>query len=184
LALEQGVRLFTIGHSNRSADDLIALLSAHGIAHLVDVRRQPASRRLPHFNRPALAAALAAAGLGYTWLEALGGRRDPIARSPHTALQGALAGYADHMATPGFAAGVARLAEIAAAAAPADAAILCAEADPASCHRWLLSDHLVAHGWEVRHVRSRDTVTLHALSASLRVVDGRLFYDRGQRTLL
>ncbi len=56
--------LFTIGHSTRALDDLLALLRAHSVRCLADVRRWPRSRRHPHFTADALAPALAFAYLG------------------------------------------------------------------------------------------------------------------------
>ena len=71
--------LYTIGHSNHPADRFAALLKAHGIRLLADIRSQPASRFLPQFNRAALAPMLEASGIAYRWLvDRLGGRpRDP-----------------------------------------------------------------------------------------------------------
>jgi uncharacterized protein (DUF488 family) len=174
------VTLFTVGHSNRSLDQLIAVVAGHGIRHIADIRRQPVSRRHPHFTRAALGPGLATAGIGYTWIEALGGLRAPAPRSPHSALDSAFAGYADHMATAAFAAAIERLAGLAAAM---PTAIMCAEADPASCHRRLLSDWLVSNGWDVRHVRSPDSSELHTVTDSARRDGDRLIYDRGQRSL-
>jgi nucleoid DNA-binding protein len=54
------VTVYTVGHSTRSLDDFLALLAAHGVAGIADVRSYPASRRHPHFARAALAEALAA----------------------------------------------------------------------------------------------------------------------------
>ena len=173
------LRVFTVGHSNRSLEDLIALLSAHGVGHIADVRRRPASRRHPQFERRALAAGLGAAGIGYTWIEALGGLRDAVPRSPNAAL-GALAGYADHMRTAAFAEGIATLAALAETTATA---VMCAEADPADCHRSLLADWLVSHGWEVLHVRTPDEAPRHAVSPRARLAGDTLVYDRGQRSL-
>jgi uncharacterized protein (DUF488 family) len=173
-------RVLTIGHSNRSQAELALLLAAHGVRHLVDVRRQPASRRHPQFHRRALAAGLAAAGIGYTWLEALGGLRTPSPATPHAALDGALAGYAEHMATAAFVAAIDRLRAIADAA---PTAVMCAEADPASCHRRLLADWLALHGWDVRHVRSPDTPVVHVVTDSARLAGDVVMYDRGQRSL-
>ena len=172
-------RLYTVGHSVHSIADFAALLAAHHIDHLVDVRRHPASRRHPQFNRAALAASLAAIDIGYTWLEALGGKRDARPDTPNTAL-GDLAGYADHMATPSFAAAISALADL---ASQHTAAVMCAEADPAHCHRSLLSDFLSTHGWDVQHVRTPTTRTPHALSPFARLSDDTLVYDRGQRSM-
>jgi uncharacterized protein (DUF488 family) len=69
------MRLFTVGHGTRSVDELVACLDEAGVRTLVDVRRFPSSRRNPQFNRDALAASLAAAGLEYRHAEELGGRR-------------------------------------------------------------------------------------------------------------
>ena len=46
--------VWTIGHSTRSLDALVALLHAHGITRVADVRRFPRSRRHPHVNTEAL----------------------------------------------------------------------------------------------------------------------------------
>lgn len=66
------IELFTIGHSNHLAGRFFALLRQHEIESLVDIRRFPSSRRLPHFNRPNLAEALEEHGVQYYWLESLG----------------------------------------------------------------------------------------------------------------
>jgi len=80
--------LYTIGHSTRSLDELIAVLQAHSIQTLVDIRSFPMSRRLPHFNREALEKTLAEAGIRYLWLKELGGRRKKIRDdSPNLALR-------------------------------------------------------------------------------------------------
>src|SRR5262245_22828529 len=102
--------LYTIGHSTRELAEFLALLRAHGIRRLVDVRRYPGSRRHPHFARDALAAALRADGIDYRHEADLGGRRTGRRDSPHTAWRSAsFRAYADHMDTPGFAAALARL---------------------------------------------------------------------------
>uniref|UniRef100_UPI002ADD56CC DUF488 domain-containing protein n=1 Tax=Thermoflexus sp. TaxID=1969742 RepID=UPI002ADD56CC len=88
--------ILTIGHSNRTLEDFLALLQAHGVEKVIDVRRFPNSRRHPHFNGPALAAALAAAGIGYRHIPELGGRRMPRPDSIHTVWKTAgFQGYAD-----------------------------------------------------------------------------------------
>ena len=110
----RGSRLWTIGHSTRSLEELIALLRANDITHVADVRRFPGSRKYPHFNSDTLAAALTGAGIGYTHLPELGGRRTPRPDSRHTGWRNAsFRAYADYMDTPDFAAGIARLTELA-----------------------------------------------------------------------
>ncbi len=55
--------IFTIGHSNHSLEDFLALLSKHRVTAVADVRSAPWSRFNPHFNRNALFAALEARGV-------------------------------------------------------------------------------------------------------------------------
>lgn len=42
-----GFRIYTIGHSTRALDELLALLRTRGVATLVDVRTIPRVRRNP-----------------------------------------------------------------------------------------------------------------------------------------
>src|SRR5213080_4159721 len=102
--------IYTVGHSTRSLEALVALLTAYRVGLVVDVRRYPASRRHPHFAEHPLAAALQAAGIGYRHDPDLGGRRRARRDSPHTAWRSAaFRGYADHMETPAFEQAVARV---------------------------------------------------------------------------
>ena len=79
---------YSVGHSTRSAEELVALLAEARIATLVDVRRYPGSRRNPQYNRDALAQSVSRAGIEYVWLgEGLGGAsaRASRSKSPRTA---------------------------------------------------------------------------------------------------
>src|SRR5687767_11196586 len=99
---------FTVGHGTRSLEELAALLLAAEVELLVDVRRFPGSKRHPHFARERLAETLSASGISYEWMgESLGGRRKPNAPTRHPAWRNAaFQGYADHMDTDEFHAGV------------------------------------------------------------------------------
>ncbi len=170
-------RLATLGHGLCSGEELAGLLSAAGVRRLVDVRRTPSSRRNPDANRPALVAALAAAGIEATWDEALGGRREPVAGSANVALaDDALRGYADHLAHgPGREA----LDRLAALARAEPTAVLCAEGDWRRCHRRLIADALVAvHGLAVVHLRHDGGAEPHALDSQVRAADGVAVWDR------
>lgn len=170
--------LYTLGHSTRSLPDLTALLAAHGITTLVDVRAAPYSRRHPQFNREPLAAALAAAGVTYRWLgDRLGGLRDEKpGPSAHPALgEPAFRAYATHMGSRAFAAGIEELAKL---AADSRIAVMCAEAAPEHCHRRFIADYLTVHGWRVLHVTGPEAPVEHQTHEALRVADGRLYYDR------
>ncbi len=174
-------RLFTAGHSTRPIAELLAMLAEPGVELLVDVRRFPGSRRHPQYSRDALAASLAAAGIGYRHEPDLGGRRQPLPGSPNAAWRvAAFRGYADHMETAEFGAALARLLR---SAEEAPAVILCAEAVPWRCHRRLISDAAAARGWEVVHLLAPGRSERHALDPNARVVPGpggpRLVYDGG-----
>jgi uncharacterized protein (DUF488 family) len=168
--------IWTVGHGNRQAGELMALLQEAGIVRLVDVRAYPASRRHPHFARAALEASLAAAQIEYRWEgKALGGRRRPSQTSPNTALRNAsFRAYADHMATEEFREGAARLVELAREARPA---VMCAERLPWQCHRFLISDYLAAQGIRVVHLIGPGSSQQHRLNAIARVREGELVYD-------
>ena len=175
------LRLLTVGHSNRSLADFLALLAAHQVEVVADVRRYPSSRRHPQFEGSALERALGEAGIGYVHVVELGGMRLARPDSPHTALAADLfRGYADHMASPEFARGVARLLELAAAKRTA---AMCAEADPAHCHRSLLADALLARGHAVAHIVDGGPSHPHRLHARARNEGGTLVYDGAQGRL-
>ena len=154
--------LFSIGHSTRSLDEFLALLSSHDVRQLADVRTIPKSRRHPQFNSDALARSLLAHGLDYRHFPALGGLRKPRVDSPNTAWRNAsFRGYADHMQTPAFAAALDDLIEW----AERPTAIMCAEAVWWQCHRQLIADALVARGRGVAHIMSREAPAAHTLTA-------------------
>ncbi|MFA5529290.1 MAG: DUF488 domain-containing protein [Thiohalomonadaceae bacterium] len=172
--MEQAPRIWTIGHSTRKAEDFVAMLRAHGIVMLVDVRSYPGSRRFPHFNRDALARELSAAGIGYEHLPALGGRRSPRADSINTAWRNAsFRGYADYMQSAEFAAAMAYLMERARAQ---PTAIMCAEAPWWRCHRSLIADWLKVNGWAVLHILDTRRVQRHPYTHAARIEEGRLSY--------
>lgn len=173
--------LYTIGHSTRSLDELVAALKAHSIKTLVDVRAFPASRRLPHFNRESLERSLPASGIRYVWMKSLGGHRKKIREdSPNIALREAsFRNYADYMLTPEF---ERAMQDIVGLAEESPTAYMCAERVFFHCHRMLVSDWLVAHGHEVLHIDGAGPVKPHALTAEARVIDGQLVY-RGDRLL-
>ena len=148
-----GNTVFTIGHSTRSVGELIALLQGAGVERLVDVRSVPRSRANPQFNADALPEPLAAAGIGYAHLAALGGlRHHPKGAppSPNTLWRSdAFRSYADYAMTPAFRAG---LEQLCALAHGERCAIMCAEAVWWRCHRRLIADYLLARGVAVTHI--------------------------------
>jgi uncharacterized protein (DUF488 family) len=142
--------IHSIGHSTRALERLVELLKAHRIESLVDVRRWPASRRHPHFNRDTLSSSLQQAGIDYLWRGDLGGFRKPSPGSPNTGWRvAAFRAYADFMLTSEFAD---IMAQMEALANQRRMALLCAEAVPWHCHRQLLADAFVIRDWQVRHI--------------------------------
>ena len=69
--------VFTIGHSNRSLDAFLAILKAHQIECLADIRTIPRSRHNPQFSAESLEKSLPRAGITYARLPRLGGLRRP-----------------------------------------------------------------------------------------------------------
>ena len=192
--------IYTIGHSTRTLEDFIALLKAHGIERLVDIRSYPASRRLPWFQGPqhppfmteeegdrtaALETTLPAAGIEYVWMRALGGRRKKIlADSPNVALRApAFRNYADYMMTEEFERAAEELVRLADTSVEHGkrTAIMCAEAQVYwHCHRMLVSDWLAAHGHTVLHIATAAEPKEHKITPEARVENGKVVY-RGDR---
>jgi len=148
---KEPIRIFTIGHSTRPIDSFLSLLRANKIESLVDVRSFPGSRRHPQFNRDALAAALRHAGIAYTNMVSLGGRRKAQQVAEHDTKwrNKSFANYADYTRTKPFRAG---LAELESLARSKRVAIMCAEALWWRCHRRIIADELIRDGFAVTHI--------------------------------
>ncbi len=173
-ASEQTLRLWTVGHSTRSAEEFNEILTAHHLEVLTDVRSFPGSRRYPQFNKQQLAASLPVNNIAYFHLAQLGGRRPARKDSMNTAWKNqSFRGYADHMETKEFEQGIERLLEI---AGESRAAIMCAEALWWRCHRSLISDYLKARGVEVTHILDATHDEPHPYTSAARIVDGELSY--------
>ncbi len=169
--------LWTVGHSTRPQEELIGLLRRNGLQGLADVRRYPASRRHPQFNREALERSLPAAGIDYFWMPELGGRRAPSKESRNTAWRNAgFRGYADYMETDAFRVAIESLLQ----RARQRTVIMCAELAWQQCHRGLISDYLKARGIEVTHIVEAGRIEPHPWTAAARIVDGELSYAPAQ----
>lgn len=189
--------IYTIGHSTRTLDEFIAILHAHGIKTLVDIRSYPASRRMPWFQGPqhppfmsdeegdrneALETTLPRAGIEYVWLRALGGRRKKQRDdSPNQAFRSpAFRNYADYMLTPEFQQAIS---DLLALVDRAPTCIMCAEAQVYyHCHRMLVSDYLTVNGHTVLHISGIGPAKRHKMTEEARVEGGVLTYP-GQETL-
>ena len=164
------MKIYTIGHSTRGIDELIALLRESRIDLLVDIRSVPRSRFNPQFNTEALPEPLREAGIAYRHIKALGGLRHrpkDAPPSPNTGWRNdAFRNYSDYALTAAFRDG---LAELRGLAAEHCSAIMCAEAVWWRCHRMLLSDALLARGVDVQHILSDAKTQPHRLTPFAKV---------------
>lgn len=141
-----------MGHSTRSIDEFIAILSSAGVEQVIDVRRFPESRRHPHFGSENLPASLASHGIGYLHAPDLGGRRE--ASSGVEEVNGfwrnrSFRNYADYAMSQPF---QRALRELLDAGSRRACAIMCAEAVWWRCHRRIITDYLIYHASEVIHL--------------------------------
>ena len=168
--------VLTIGHSTRTLDTFIEMLSAHGVKRLVDVRTIPRSRHNPQFNRDTLPEALRSAGIAYTHMEPLGGLRHARPDSPNAGWRNSsFRGFADYMQTPEFEAGLEELMQL---AAREQTVIMCAETVPWRCHRSLIADALKVRGMQVEHIMSASRTQPHLLTPFAKVSGIHITYPQ------
>jgi len=146
-------QLFTVGHSNQTAAEFVALLRRHNINTIIDVRSAPYSRYCPQFNKPALAPVLADAGIQYVYLgDKLGG----MPRGEHLYDADGSPLYERISMAPFFVDGIQRLVDL---LPTARCAMMCAEENPRHCHRHrLVEPALAARGVDIRHIRADDRI--------------------------
>ena len=166
--------VWTVGHSTLPVNDFVALLQAHGIQQLVDVRTIPRSRHNPQFNQDRLPESLTRAGIHYLHMPALGGLRHAHRDSVNTAWRNAsFRGFADYMQTAGFEVAAKELIRL---ARSRRTAIMCAEAVPWRCHRSLIADALLVRGLHVEEITSATSARPHTLTPWSCVVGERITY--------
>jgi uncharacterized protein (DUF488 family) len=144
---------FTIGHSNRSLEEFIELLSGAGIDLLVDIRTIPRSRANPQFNKSTLPGALAGFGISYEHAADLGGLRAKTRTLPERVngfwTNESFHNYADYALSAPFHAGLEHLLD---EGHERRCVIMCSEAVWWRCHRRIVADHLIACGETVFHI--------------------------------
>lgn len=176
------MEIFTIGHSTLPLEDFVALLKTHGIEIVADVRTVPKSRYNPQFNQDNLARELPHAGIRYVHLKDLGGLRKARSDSQNLGWKNPIfRGYADYMQTAAFDAALDELIKL---GAQSRTAIMCAEGDPAHCHRNLAADALTARGVTVLHISNRKSLLPHKLTPFAHVEGTRVTYPGSQLNLL
>jgi uncharacterized protein (DUF488 family) len=171
--------LYTIGHSDHPTDRFLALLAAHRITAVADVRSAPYSRWQPQFNREALAAGLAGADIRYVFLgQELGARR-----SEPECYEGGKARYDLIARSALFKDGLDRVRR---GLGRFRIALLCAEKDPLTCHRAILvCRHLKSAVPAIYHILEDGAVESHPeaesrLLALAGITDGDLFRTRDE----
>lgn len=173
---------YTVGHSTRTQDELIALLRAGDVEHVVDVRAMPRSRTNPQFNHDVLAQSLEAVEIGYTHWPSLSGLR---ARSKTVAdeVNGywrnrSFHNYADYALSASFQQGLESLIELGQRRV---CALMCAEAVWWRCHRRIITDHLLHRGAQVYHLMNADRIDPATMTVAARTADdGELVYPEPQ----
>ena len=147
--------IFTIGHSNHPVTRFLDLLAGAEIEAVADARSQPVSRWAPQYNKDALISTLEALGLSYFFMgRQLGGRPKDT-----TLLKAGKPDYAKMAGSADFTKGIDTLLK---EGARHRVAVMCAEREPADCHRFLLiGRHLAARGVPVRHILHDGSIEAH-----------------------
>ena len=142
-------KLWTIGYEKAAFPDVLAALRAVGVGRVIDVRQLPLSRRAG-FSKRQLAAGLAAAGIDYVHLRALGTPAE--GREANKRRQWLRFWQIVDQSLATLEAAVA-LQQAAGLARSAPSCLLCYEADPCICHRRRVGEMLAAsHGFTVHHL--------------------------------
>lgn len=179
----ESLPFFTIGHSNRSLEELVELLREPGVERLVDIRTIPRSRTNPQFNMDTLPAALAGHDIWYEHLASLGGLRSKdrhLARDVNGFWTNeSFHNYADYALSAQFQAGLQHLIET---GRQQRCAIMCSEAVWWRCHRRIVTDHLIAHGESVFHIMQRGRLEPAHLTVGATILpDSEVVYPAAQQ---
>lgn len=133
--------IYSLGTSNRTWEEFVALLRTYAVEMAVDVRSFPTSK-FPHFKKESLLQSLAEQGVGYYYLgKELGGYRR--------------GGYEAYTQTLEYLMGMELLERM---ASRCRSAFLCAERLPWRCHRRFIGRSLQERGWEVVHIIDEKSV--------------------------
>ena len=127
------MKVYTIGHSNRSMEDFLKLLKKHNIECIIDVRRFPTSK-FEDYKKERLEKTLYEHGIKYFHFAALGGFRG---------------GYEKWMLSNEWKDAYEKLKKI---AMKCKLAVLRAEKSPFRCHRRYIAKALAKDGWDVVHI--------------------------------
>ena len=146
-----GRTLYSIGYEKALLTDVLATLTAAGVATLIDVRDRPISRR-PGFSKRQLAAAIEDAGMRYVHLAALGTPPEGRLANRRREWERFWRIVEEKLACAEAELDLRKAAEFAAAA---PSCLLCYEADWRACHRRRIGEILAkGYGFEVRHLQT------------------------------
>ena len=134
--------IFTVGHSDLTFMRFLTLIQANDINHIIDIRSIPYSRRAPWSNKSRLPEILKPFQINYTYLgHKLGGKRQSINRISRQQGFSSQSDYDD---------GIHLLLQL---SMRDKLALLCAEDDPAFCHRQhIIAQTLIEADIKVLHI--------------------------------
>ena len=167
--------VYSMGFSNRTWDETVEILTTYEIKRVVDIRTLPGSKHTPQFNLEHLQQSLPTVGIDYVHLKSLGGLRKPRKECTLNAAwrNEGFRGFADYMQAPEF---ETALDELISLLKENTTLYCCTEAVFWRCHRQLVSDALVARGYNVGHIFSASKVENHTLTKFVKAEGTRLTY--------
>ncbi|HBQ28938.1 hypothetical protein DK28_0205095 [Peptococcaceae bacterium SCADC1_2_3] len=141
-------KIYTIGHSNHSLETFLNLLRKFKIQVVVDVRSNPYSRYVPHFNAGQIKKEITNDGIKYLYMgRELGGQ--PAGAEFYD--EDGFVLYSRVAESRPFQEGITRLEK---GIEQFRMVVMCSEENPVFCHRrQLISRFLVEHGVKVYHIR-------------------------------
>ena len=168
------MRIYTLGHSNRSFKEFLEILKAYKLKLLVDVRTVPKSLHNPQFSGDRFRKNLEKNGIEYVQMAGLGGFRRTLKNSPNKGwCNKSFQGYADYMQSEEFEKNLKRLIN---RSKRKRLVIICAEAVPWRCHRSLIADALSLHGITAEDIFSKTSHKPHKRTSFMRVKKGKPIY--------
>ena len=148
--------IYTIGHSNHTAEKFVGLLQRYNIDVVVDIRSAPYSRYSPQFNKETLSVVLQNNRIEYLFLgNELGARpQDKSCYINHKV------SFEKIKQTRPFQEGIQKVLKV---ACEHTIALLCSEKDPMACHRVILVARvLVEKGSVLKHILEDGSVLEHS----------------------